>query len=90
VSNRPCFFLFPWIVDSYPIAQGPGPPQRPHIPGGGALDFGALSAPTANTLNVRAVCAHPHSGHFTFDASDAFIVRTSCSNDFLQALHVYS
>ena len=44
------------------------------MPGAGAvaadLDFApAPSAPTANTLSVRAVLVDPHDGHFTFGAS---------------------
>ena len=56
----------------YPIAHGPGPPQRPHIPSpaGAPDDFGADSAPTANTLSARAVFGEPHFGHFTAASLD--------------------
>jgi hypothetical protein len=53
----------------YPDAHGPGPPQRPHIPGSPACgtDFpDADSAPTANTLNTRVVFPDPQAGHFGF------------------------
>jgi hypothetical protein len=57
------------------------------------LDFPAApSAPTANTLNARAVFVEPHDGHFTFAscASALLIVRCNCSNFSLHALQVYS
>jgi hypothetical protein len=80
-----------------PDAHGPGPPQRPHMPGAAAVaaDFDlapAPSAPTAKTLNARAVFVEPHEGHFTFAslASALLIVRCNCSNCSLHALHVYS
>jgi hypothetical protein len=80
-----------------PDAHGPGPPHRPHMPGEAAaadFDFAlpAPSAPTANTLNARAVFVEPHEGHFTFasPASALRIVRCNCSNFSLHALHVYS
>jgi hypothetical protein len=69
------------------IPQGPGPPQRPHIPAGAGELFPSELA-TANTLKVREVCFEPHSGQFTLSAPD--IVFTSCSKCFLQDLHVYS
>jgi hypothetical protein len=43
------------------IAQGPGPPQRPHI-GESECDL-VDSEPTAKTLMARAVCFEPHLGH---------------------------
>jgi hypothetical protein len=63
---------------------------------GAADDFDlppAPSAPTAKTLNARAVFVEPHDGHFTFvvvSASAALIVRCNCSNFPLHALQVYS
>ena len=72
------------------------------MPGGAAaaaadLDFAlpAPSAPTANTLNARAVFVEPHDGHFTFVAlaplsAALLIVRCNCSNRSLHALQVYS
>jgi len=77
---------------SYPFAHGPGPPQRPHIPGmlASDLDLAELfSAPTANTLNERAVLVFPHFGHGVF-SSAALIERTSFSNRSEQLAQVYS
>jgi hypothetical protein len=80
-----------------PDAHGPGPPQRPHMPGGAAdddLDLAPTpSAPTAKRLIARAVFVEPHDGHFTFAAvasSAPLIVRCNCSNFSLHALQVYS
>jgi hypothetical protein len=83
---------------SQPPPQGPGPPHRPHIPAGAdeaddAIDdFPADSAPTANMLNARAVCAEPHDGHFTvvWELVWELIVRCNCSNFASHALQVYS
>ena len=71
------------------IAQGPGPPQRPHM---GASDepddLLDPSAPTANTLSARAVFVDPHLGQLIF--SSPFIERTSFSNCVLHSLQSYS
>ena len=71
------------------IAQGPGPPQRPHM---GASDepddILDPSAPTANTLSARAVLVEPHLGHFC--GSVLLIDRTSWSNRVWQLWQVYS
>jgi len=59
-------------------AQGPGPPQRQHMPGAADwLDLPADSAPTAKTLSARAVLVEPHSGHST--SCGLVIDRTSFS-----------
>ena len=75
-------------------AHGPGPPQRPHIPGAplGADDFPPDSAPTAKTLSARAVFVDPHDGHFVPAPSSAVavIVRCNCSNFAWHDLQVYS
>jgi hypothetical protein len=73
-----------------PLAQGPGPPQRPHIPGGVEGDGFALapSAPTAKTLSVRAVFLDPHLGQGIF--SSLFMLRTSFSKFSLQSWQAYS
>jgi hypothetical protein len=71
----------------HPIAQGPGPPHRPH-PGpspADAEDFAAPSATTAKTLSARAVCVDPHFSHSTVSAE--FIDRISFSNFSPQLLH---
>jgi len=80
-----------------PDAHGPGPPHRPHMPGGVAEAFAfppAASAPTAKRLSARAVRVDPHDGHFTFAAfassAALLIVRCNCSNFSLHALQVYS
>jgi hypothetical protein len=46
------------------------------------------SAPTAKTLNARAVLLDPQEGHFTF--ASLVIERTSCSNFALHCPQVYS
>jgi hypothetical protein len=54
------------VVADYPIAQGPGPPQRPQVPGElDEVDF-ADEELTANTLSVRAVFVEPQLGHSIF------------------------
>jgi hypothetical protein len=68
------------------IPHGPGPPQRPHIPG--CEEEGFDSEATAKTLRLRAVSSEPHSGHLT--PALELIVFTSFSNWFLQDLQVYS
>jgi hypothetical protein len=71
------------------IPQGPGPPQRPHIPGSAPPDdFPLDSAPTANTLNSRLVCDEPHLGQTTFVSP--LIDFTSCSNRAEHFLQAYS
>ena len=79
--------------------HGPVPPHRPHMPGGADADADvffapAPSAPTANTLNARAVLLDPHDGHLTFGPSAssaaADIVRCNCSNFASHDLQVYS
>lgn len=75
----------------YPIAHGPGPPHRPHMPGPAGADspvFPPSVAATANTLIARAVSFDPHDGHATF--SDDVIERTSFSNLVSHDLHAYS
>jgi hypothetical protein len=65
---------------------------------GGAAEAGLAfppdaSAPTAKTLNARAVFVDPHDGHLTFAtvvSSALLIVRCNCSNFPLHALQVYS
>src|SRR4051812_7654773 len=82
----------------YPEAQGPGPPQRPHIPGAGELallldDELAPAAPTANTLSARAVCVDPQDGHFTFapeSLAASLIMRCIFSNFASHARQEYS
>jgi hypothetical protein len=71
----------------YSIPQGPGPPHRPHIgpSPADAVDLAAPSAPTAKTLNARAVWVEPHFSHSTLSAE--FIDRMSFSNFSPQALH---
>jgi hypothetical protein len=79
-----------------PPAHGPGPPQRPHIPGMARGDLedpdnAVDSAPTANTLSERFALRLPHSGHATFESSiDARIDRTSFSNVAEQSGQLYS
>lgn len=68
------------------MPHGPGPPQRPHMPG--AEGDGLDSAATAKTLRFRDVFPDPHSGHFT--AAVEAMDLTSASNWFLQDLQVYS
>jgi hypothetical protein len=46
--------------------HGPGPPQRPHIPGAAAGVDLADSAPTAKTLSARSVFSDPQEGQCTF------------------------
>ena len=80
------------LANQKPLAHGPGPPQRPHMPGEelSEVDFEeADSAPTANTLNDRDVSVFPHLGHGIF-ASFALIERTSFSNRSEQLAQVYS
>jgi hypothetical protein len=75
--------------DGHPIAHGPGPPHRPHIPGAGAAELLFPStAETAKTLNSRAVSFDPHAGHSAF--SFALIDRASFSNFASHFLHAYS
>jgi hypothetical protein len=77
----------------YPVPHVPGTRPHWHIPGTVAAAVGDLapSAPTANTLKLRAVLIDPHSGHFTFWSSVALLIaRTNFSNFFSQLLHVYS
>jgi hypothetical protein len=75
--------------DSQSIAQGPGPPQRPQIPGADDdLAADCCAAPTAKTLKLRAVFCEPHLGHSTFCPS--LMLRASFSNFESQLLHVYS
>ena len=74
-----------------PEAHGPGPPQRPHMPGADddaddLLD--EASAPTAKTLSARAVWVEPHAGHLTF--ASLFMVRSNCSNLASHDLQLYS
>jgi hypothetical protein len=52
-----------------PDGQGPGPPQRPHMPGAADDLLLLCSAPTAKTLSARAVCVEPHDGHLIFASS---------------------
>jgi hypothetical protein len=71
------------------MAQGPGPPQRPHIGGASPADLLEPSDETAaNTLSARAVWSEPHLGHVTGSFED--IERTSFSNLVPQGLHWYS
>jgi len=78
------------LREGHPIAHGPGPPHRPHIPG--ADEALLLLAPstddTANTLSARAVCFEPHDGQGT--VSGELIDRTSFSNLVSHDLHAYS
>jgi hypothetical protein len=71
------------------MAQGPGPPQRPHI--GGASDADLLDPSdetAAKMLRARAVSSDPHFGQATGSLDD--IERTSFSNLVPQGLHWYS
>ena len=70
------------------MAQGPGPPQRPHMGASELAEDLADSAPTAKTLRLRAVCVEPHLGHFCLSAP--FILRTNWSNFIWQLWQVYS
>ena len=63
---------------SIPIAQGPGPPQRPQVRAGlDEVDFTDAEL-TAKTLSVRAVFFEPQSGHAI--CWRVVIERTSFSN----------
>lgn len=73
--------------DGYP-PHGPGPPQRPHIPGAGAGDDLEASAPTAKTLSSRAVSAELHDGQLTLVG--LAIERWRCSNLLLHFRQMYS
>jgi len=72
------------------MAQGPGPPQRPHMgPASLADDFEPPSDETAaKTLSARVVCVEPQSGQGTFSVE--LIERISFSNRLPQGLHSYS
>jgi hypothetical protein len=61
----------------FQIAEGPGPPHRPHIRGSDDGDLAADSAPTAKTLSERWVRLEPQSGHDAGDDLDMDL--TSCS-----------
>jgi hypothetical protein len=66
------------FVERQFIPQGPGPPQRPHMPGAADSEDLLDSAPTANTLSARLVFFDPHLGHSTGSRLD--IDFTSRSN----------
>jgi len=98
-ERRRRFFIFPLFPSAgrreepHPIPHVPGTRPQPHIPGAAeaAPDDLAPSAPTANTLKLRAVLTEPQSGHFTFSPSVALLIaRTSFSNFLSQLLQVYS
>src|SRR5437762_906975 len=72
----------------FPLAHGPVPPQRPHIPAGGDAVDRADSAPTAKTLSVLDVFVEPHLGHAIF--SSPLIDFTSFSKGSRHFSHVYS
>ena len=74
------------------MAHGPGPPQRPHMPGDGEDDLDEAAAElTAKTLIERAVFVERHLGQATLVlASSSFIDFTSRSKRASQFLHVYS
>jgi hypothetical protein len=79
----------------HPPTHGPGPPHRPHMPGGTLEEFDDLgevaSAPTAKTLSDRFAFNLPHFGHATRSRSlAALIARTSFSNFSEQSGQVYS
>jgi hypothetical protein len=76
----------------YSIPHGPGPPQRPHMPGVGDEDLDDAAAElTAKTLIERVVFVERHSGHVTFElASSSLIDLTSRSKRASQLLQVYS
>ena len=79
------------VAGLHSIEHDPGTRPQWHMPPGAddAVLF-APSAPTAKTLNERAVFVEPHSGHFTRSAELGDIARTSFSNRRSQLLHVYS
>jgi hypothetical protein len=69
-------------------AQGPGSPQRPHIPGAADGVELALSLETAKTLNARLVFTEAHFGHSAL--CSPVMLRMSCSKCSPQASQVYS
>jgi hypothetical protein len=76
-------------LSNHPIAHDAGgPPHRPHIGTSDEELLPAVCAPTANTLNARAVFVDPHFGHATFSVE--LIDFTSFSNFSSQALQSYS
>ena len=77
------FFHFPFYMP-----QGPGPPQRPHMPGGDEDLFLDDSDATAKTLSSREVFVEPHLGQGCF--SSLFETATSFSNFVSQLLQMYS
>jgi hypothetical protein len=70
------------------MPQGPGPPQRPHMPGADSAGFPPTAAPTANTLSDLAVFFEAHFGQET--DSLEFIDFASFSNFVLQSWQLYS
>jgi len=79
-------FVSLWHIQS--IAQGPGPPQWPHMPGAAAGALLADSAPTAKTLSARTVWVEPHLGHLALVLP--FMVRCNCSKEWSHDLQLYS
>jgi hypothetical protein len=77
--------------ECYSIPHGPGPPQRPHMPGAGdAPEDLAPSAPTAKTLRLRPVRVEPHLGHAGLSPPALLMDRTSFSNLVSHCSQVYS
>jgi len=58
------------------IPHGPGPPQRPQVPGGVDDDL-PLSLATAKTLRARCVDFEPHLGQGDWHSAAADFTRRS-------------
>ena len=93
LSVRRCGWILRLVMVgvAQPMAQGPGPPQRPQPGGGVGADLGpADSAPTAKVESARAVCVEPHWGHGVLGSVAADMVRTSLSKRWSHLVQWYS